>query len=278
MSIADISDRPSMQGQLFVVPDCPPQQHLVLIVEDMDALRTSLSEIVRDCLGSVRILEATNGQDALRLASSHKPDLIIMDISMPLMNGIVAARKIWEERPATKIVFWAENNNEVHLREIDRIIPEDVLYGYVLKTSKQETMAYAISSLCQHENGFIDRAAQEVRSRLKRKSESLSDIEMEMLHDIVVGLTDKAIARQRHLSVRGVQHRTAQLSQKLIKSRDEGDGQDIYNVRTRIIFEALRRGLIDMQALEKLNNDAEACRSTTGILSDRENREEVIRS
>ena len=76
---------------------------------------------------------------------------------------------------------------------------------------------------------------------------------------VAVGLTDRAIARRRHISVRGVQNRLSMLLQKLLQGEDahlrETADMEIFNARTRIIFECLRRGLIDPDDLSGLDSE-----------------------
>lgn len=97
------------------------------------------------------------------------------------------------------------------------------------------------------------------RARAATKKIPLTDTEFETLLDIALGLTDRAIARRRHLSVRGVQNRLSMLLHKLLHGEDahlrETADMEIFNVRTRIIFESLKRGLIDVDKLSSLEGD-----------------------
>ncbi|MBX3072916.1 response regulator transcription factor [Candidatus Obscuribacterales bacterium] len=87
----------------------------------------------------------------------------------------------------------------------------------------------------------------------------LTRSEYETLCDVMLGLTDKAIAKRRNLSARGVQNRLAALFSKVLRGRHswlrESASMDVYNLRTRLIFEVLRRGLIDSEALASLDNE-----------------------
>jgi DNA-binding CsgD family transcriptional regulator len=100
---------------------------------------------------------------------------------------------------------------------------------------------------------------QKLRARPATKHASLTEVEIETLLDIVVGLTDRAIARRRHISVRGVQNRLSMLLQKLLHGEEahlrETANMEIFNARTRIIFECLRRGLIDTNELSSLEGN-----------------------
>ena len=232
----------------------------VLIVEDVAALRQHANRVVKECVpGAVEVTEATNGQEGLKLAKSLLPDLIIMDISMPEMSGIKAAQQIWSESPARKILFWSQYHREAYVRELGKIVPDDAIHGYALKSETDDKLAQAIKSVLIEDNPYIDPIVRGVQAKLKSKDESLSDVEYETLLDTVVGLTDKAIASRRHISVRGVQNRLSMLMEKLLKGEEshirESAGMEIFNPRTRIVFEALRRGLVDPDDVSTLENE-----------------------
>jgi DNA-binding NarL/FixJ family response regulator len=110
-----------------------------------------------------------------------------------------------------------------------------------------------------HDNPYIDPLVRGVQTRLQSKDNSLSDVEFETLLDITLGLTDKAIASRRHISVRGVQNRLSMLSTKLFKGEDiylkESAGMEVYNPRTRIVLEGLKRGLIDTDKIPELDDE-----------------------
>lgn len=210
-------------------------------------------------LGQAEIVEATNGADGLKMAQSIRPDMIIMDISMPEMSGIKAAQQIWADAPNRKILFWSQYHREAYVRELGKIVPDEAIHGYALKSESDEKLSYAIRSILLHDNPYIDPLVRGVQARLQSKDSSLSDVEYETLLDIAIGLTDKAIAQRRHISVRGVQNRLSMLLEKLLKGEDahlrETAGMEIFNPRTRIVFEALKRGLLDPDEIGKLEDE-----------------------
>jgi DNA-binding NarL/FixJ family response regulator len=94
---------------------------------------------------------------------------------------------------------------------------------------------------------------------VQSREDSLTDVEYETLLDVAVGLTDKAIAARRHISVRGVQNRLSMLLEKLVKGEDahlrESAEMEVFNPRTRIVFEAVKRGLLDPDEISRLERD-----------------------
>lgn len=233
---------------------------VILIAEDLTGMRNYAAELLRKIFpANAEVFEAVNGQDAVSLAFEHAPDLIIMDIAMPLTNGIKAAQQIWSKMPTTKILFWSQYHREIYVRDLARILPDEAIHGYILKSESDDKFEYAVNCIMKHNNPYIDPVVRNIKSRLTKKDESLSDIEYETLVDICLGLTDKAIARRRHVSVRGVQNRVSILEAKLLKGQNviarENSGLEVYNTRARAIFEAMRRGLIDHDMLEEMDQE-----------------------
>jgi DNA-binding NarL/FixJ family response regulator len=232
----------------------------LLVVDDLPALRNHIVNLVKAKVTSdVEIQEAPNGAEGLKLFRSFRPDMIVMDIVMPEMSGIKAAQQIWADNQKTKILFWSQFHREAYVRELGKIVPDDAIHGYALKSESDEKLVYALTSIMLHDNPYIDPLVRGVQTRLQSKDNSLSDVEYETLLDITLGLTDKAIASRRHISVRGVQNRLSMLSAKLFKGEDiylkETAGMEVYNPRTRIVLEGLKRGLIDTDKIAELDNE-----------------------
>ena len=226
----------------------------VLIVEDVSALRQHMSKVLCETLGETpQIFEAANGVEGLELFQSEQPPMVVMDIVMPEMNGIKAAQHIWAANPAAKILFWSQFHREAYVRELGKIVPDDAIHGYALKSESDEKLRHALLSVFVHNNPYIDPVIRGVRGRLSGKDNILTDVEYETLIDVMLGLTDRAIAARRSISVRGVQNRLASLLAKLIKKEhwalQKTAGMEIYNPRTRIMMEALKRGFVSVEEL-----------------------------
>jgi DNA-binding NarL/FixJ family response regulator len=231
----------------------------VLIVEDVAALRQHAARLAKSIApNAIEVTEASNGTEGLSLARSMEPDLIIMDISMPDMSGIKVAKEIWLEKPMRRILFWSQYHREAYVRELGKIVPDDAIHGYALKSETDDKLIYAITSVLLHDNPYIDPVVRGVQARIHSKDGSLSDVEYETLMDVAVGLTDKAIAARRHISVRGVQNRLSMLLEKLLKGEDahlkESAQMEVFNPRTRIVFEALKRGLLDPDEVNRMES------------------------
>jgi len=228
-------------------------QPSILIADSLPGLRLYASTVVRKVSTSLgQIHEAADGQAAIDHAQRYCPELIIMDVAMPGVNGIKAAAQIWAANPSAKILFWTQYHREVYIRDLTRIVPEQAIHGYVLKNHADDTLIHAITSVWLHDNPYIDpqvRAA----SKPSQTGGDLTDREFETLQDLALGLTEKAISSRRHISIRGVQCRVAALYSKLRTAgyprTNQASGAEMFNQRARTLFEAVKRGLIEPETL-----------------------------
>lgn len=227
----------------------------LLVVDELTVLRQHIIQLAMQKVQPVpEIAEAASSVQALKIFRNFRPDIIAVDIATSEVSGLQLVKQIWSSNPAAKILFWTQSCKEAHIRELDRIIPKTAVHSYVLKSESDEKLAYALVSLIAHDNSYITPAVKALR--LENKDNLLSDVEYETLQDIALGLTDKAIASRRHISVRGVQNRLSMLSAKLFKGEDlflkENAGMEIYNSRTRLVLEGMKRGLIDADQIAQL--------------------------
>jgi DNA-binding NarL/FixJ family response regulator len=236
--------------------------HKVLVVDDLQALRQHVSKIILELAPRTTIIEGQTGKECLELARKLKPDMIVLDIVMPEMNGVKAAQEIWSENPSQKILFWSQFHSETYIREIGKIVPDDAIHGYALKTESDERLRHAVSCVLLDDVPYIDPVIKGIQQRLMHSEGGISDNEYDILVDLALGLTDRAIALREHISVRGAQNRIASLSDKLVKGLDdhlrESAGWEVMNSRARIVFEAFRAGHLvssDANAYEKDVND-----------------------
>ncbi|HXG92201.1 MAG TPA: response regulator transcription factor [Blastocatellia bacterium] len=230
----------------------------VLIAEDMAFQRDYLRAIVEQHFADAgEVFETDNGQSAVELALKHKPELVVLDIKLRGVSGVRAAREIWAELNLARIVFWSQYKDEIYVRELARVVPNETVYGYVLKSSPDEKLIAALRAVLVDEQCWIDPEVRTVQSRAVSRLSGLTDVEYEALIDIALGLTDKAIARRRYLSERGVQNRLRELYAKLgidlEQIVDERWGST-YSPRSRAISIALQRGLINSDELAREND------------------------
>lgn len=187
-----------------------------LIVEDDSLHRNFLREvIIASDLECTQLIEAADGEEAIRLVQEYAPQGVIMDLQMPNKTGVQAAKAIWAEIPSIPIVFWSNYDDEAYVRGITKIVPPCATYGYILKTSSKERLRRSIQCVFLEGQNVIDREIRGVQQRSLGRTEGLTEAEYEALLDITLGLTDQAIADRRKLSLRSVQGRLQQLYGKL---------------------------------------------------------------
>lgn len=229
----------------------------VLIVEDDALHRAFLAEAVRAALPECgQVIKAENGLKGEAQARNAQTEHIVMDLQMNERNGIEAARTIWRERPDTKILFWSNYSDEAYVRGVARIVPEGATYGYVLKSASEERLKLALRSVFVESQCVIDREVRGVQQKSLGTSLGLSDVEYEILVDVALGLTDKAIAQRKHLSLRSVQNRLQQLYEKLDVYETPGQANvGWFNLRTRAVAVALSRRVLNASAIERAERD-----------------------
>jgi DNA-binding NarL/FixJ family response regulator len=229
----------------------------VLIVEDDPLHRSYLHEAVRAALPECDlVVEAENGQSGEIEARKARMEHVVMDLQMSERNGIEAARTIWRERPETKILFWSNYSDEAYVRGVSRIVPEGATYGYVLKSASDERLKLALRSVFVESQCVIDREVRGIQQKSLGNAHGLTDAEYEILVDVALGLTDKAIAQRKRLSLRSVQNRLQQLYEKLDVYDLPDDGMEgWYNLRMRSVTVALLRKVLNSSALERAERE-----------------------
>lgn len=233
----------------------------ILIAEDNVAQRSYLRELLeREFASHAPVLEAGDGEAAIELALAHRPELCVLDIQMPKLSGVKAARAIWRSFPAARIMFWTQFPHEIYINEIRKIIKSvqpQPAYGFIDKNNPETRFLRFVAAVLEDGADMIDPA---FKDSFKRPL--LTEFEAEALYYLALGLSNWAIARKCSLSLRGVESRLATLYEKLFASSPQGTPNEAYdkfayNVRTRAFFEALRRGLINSDELEKAAHDLE---------------------
>lgn len=239
----------------------PDDFKLIVVLEPVQTLRRHFVELAQKAFNCpVQIFETGVPEDVTGLSTRKTPSLVVIDITASDRRGLTTAAEVWSKYPNAKVLFWCSSFKEAYYQQIQLMAPPQGVFGIVLKSCPDDRLMHAIQSVVVHENTFID---SEVRRSLHDEtgsnSSKLTRSEYETLCDVMLGLTDKAIAKRRNLSARGVQNRLAALFSKVLRGKHswlrESAAMDVYNLRTRLIFEVLRRGLIDSESLALLDTE-----------------------
>jgi DNA-binding NarL/FixJ family response regulator len=207
------------------------------------------------------VIVAADGEETVTLALANRPELCVLDIQMPKLSGVKAARAIWKEFPSARIIFWTQFPHEIYINEIRKIVKSvepPPAYGFIHKNNPESRFLRFVAAVLEDGADMIDPA---FKDSFKRPL--LTEFEAEALYYLALGLSNWAIARKCSLSLRGVESRLATLYEKLFASISEGTQNEAYdklayNIRTRAFFEALRRGLLNSDELENASHDLEA--------------------
>lgn len=204
----------------------------VLLADDHVLVRQGLRSLL-DREKIQVIAEASDGQEVIRLAEAHHPDVAIMDISMPTLNGIDAARELARSCPKTRVILLTQHEEEQYLHEA----LESGVRGYVLKSQVVSDLVHAIRQVSR--GGFylspgVSQAVVEAyRSRSERPSDPLSIRERQVLQLIAEGKSTKDVASLLGISVKTAESHRSRLMKKL----------DIHETASLVRY-AVRRGLI----------------------------------
>lgn len=226
-----------------------PNQYEVIIAEDNPRDREFLSTNLKN----YSLVLSSDANNALELALQKPNPCVITDLQMPDINGVELAKNIWQEAPSARIIFWSHYGDETYIRSLSRIIPEETVYGYILKDNPSDILNIACHAVFYEDQCWIDKKLRSAQSRTHTSDSAVNDMEYEVLIDIALGLTDNMIAQRRYLSRRGAQNRLKSLYSKLgvAHDKDENTNGELLNLRTRAISIAMRRGLLNNFELEQ---------------------------
>jgi len=215
----------------------------ILLAEDHVIVREGTRELVQREPDMEVVAEADDGEEAVQLAGKLQPDVVIMDIALPKLNGIEATKQIKALYPATAVLILTAYDNDQYIFAL----LEAGAAGYLLKTVRGHELIDAIRAVSVGESVLHPKIARKVLSRFmplatkpseERVTELLSERELEVLKLAAKGMSNKDIAEELFLSVRTVQSHLANIFTKL----DVGS-------RTEAILCGLRRGWFTLEDL-----------------------------
>ena len=226
----------------------------VLLADDHDILRQGLKMLLSMQQGIQVVGEARTGQEAIVMAKELRPDVVVMDITMPNMDGLEACQIIRKEQPTTQVLMLTMHESEEYFLQALRMGAA----GYLVKKAAPSDLQMAISSIAQggaflypglakalirsYTTSFsfetrmtLDKTAN--NSNLAQALQALTPREIEILKLVAEGYTNQEIADQLTLSIKTVQAHRANMMEKL-------DLRDI----THLVRFAVRYGLIPPEA------------------------------
>ncbi|SCA54848.1 LuxR family transcriptional regulator [Candidatus Terasakiella magnetica] len=187
------------------------QKIRVLLVDDhplvLDGIRSRLEDD-----GHIDVIaEASNGEEALHLAGEHKPDIVLMDINMPVMNGIEAAEKFSAELPDIRLLMLTMHDSREY---ITRVLKAGAK-GYILKDVSSNEMISAIKAVYEGKTYYSSGVTDILVNEGTNKQVPLTDREKTILQLLAEGNSNKHVARELDISVRTVETHRRNIKRKL---------------------------------------------------------------
>ena len=190
----------------------------ILVADDHHVVRTGLRTLLETERGWQVCAEAANGREAVEKAGELRPDVAVLDIGMPLLNGVEATRQIRKLSPKTEVLILTMHDSEVLIQEV----LEAGARGYILKDDADRNLIAAVDALRQHKP-YLSSRVSEVFSKtvLSPGDDSASGRrrptprEREVLQLLAEGKSNKEIAGFLHISVKTAEKHRANIMLKL---------------------------------------------------------------
>lgn len=213
----------------------------VLLVDDHTMVRQGLKVLLEAEPGIEVIAEAENGRQALELTRLHRPGVVVMDIAMPLLNGMEATRQIMHEMDSVRVLVLSSYSDDEYVRQVTTWGAA----GFLLKQTASADLIRAVREVAKG-NAFFSptissHLARQYRDAftngtpVRQRADKLTSREAEILQLIAEGLPNKQIADELGISVKTVEKHRQQVMNKL----------DIHDIAGLTRF-AITKGLIEL--------------------------------
>jgi NarL family two-component system response regulator LiaR len=216
----------------------------IILADDHSLIRKALTEAFRKQPDLEVIAEAENGEEAVNLVAEKVPDVVIMDISMPKLNGLEATKIIKKNNPEINILVLTIHDEMEHILGI----LEAGADGYLIKNASEEEIILAVRALFLGETILSPSVSQKIYKYAFQfvtkpvefdKKDRLSIREIELLKLLAKGLSNKDIAQRLHLSLRTIKSYLADLFSKIGVTS-----------RTEAVILCLRKGILTIEDLD----------------------------
>lgn len=188
----------------------------VILVDDHETIHIEVGDLLSALDGIDLIAHGYNGSEAVQLCNKHKPDLVLMDFSMPVMNGIEATRAIVSKYPHIKVIALSGV-------EDSKVVQEMIgagASGYILKNAHPEDLASTLRAVHGGQSVFSTDIVKPLLGQSSPPTKSPRDYgltrrEMDVLRELGQGLTNKEVANELHISTATVRFHITNIIEKL---------------------------------------------------------------
>jgi DNA-binding NarL/FixJ family response regulator len=209
----------------------------VLLADDHTLVRAGFRTLLQGLESVSIVAEAEDGREAVALTKSEHPDVVLMDIAMPRLNGIEATARIMETDPHIRVIILSMHPNEEYVLRALRVGAA----GYILKDANLTELEMAIRSVAQGETYLSPPISKQVADYVRRVDEETATLDRltprqrEVLQLIAEGFTNREIAQQLGISTKTVESHRAHLMDRL----------DIHDIAGLVRY-AIRTGLVHL--------------------------------
>ena len=209
----------------------------LLIADDHTLVRQGLRRILEGQPGWEVVAETGDGREAVRLAAELKPDVVLLDIAMPHLNGVEAMQQIERRAPGVRVLVLSMYSDEAYVTRAIRAGAS----GYLLKDSADTDLIKGITAVAQGKSFFspaaarviVDDYARPAATGVADRFDSLSEREREVFQLVAEGYSNKEVAELLHISPATVETHRAHVMEKL----------DLHST-AELVLCAVRRGIV----------------------------------
>jgi DNA-binding NarL/FixJ family response regulator len=197
------------------------KQIKVLLADDHTIVREGLRALLLADGGIQVVGEAINGREAVELATTLRPDIVVMDIAMPLLNGLEATRQILSVLPKTKILILSAHSDDAY---IDRVIAVGAV-GFLIKQTSAQILAKAIHEVSAGNAFYSPQISKRLRDHygkaetagglMIKRATGLTSRELEVIQLVAEGHANKQVASDLNISIKTVEKHRQHLMDKL---------------------------------------------------------------
>jgi DNA-binding NarL/FixJ family response regulator len=192
-----------------------------ILADDHTIVREGLRALLQADKGIEVVAEAHNGREAVEMAAAHHPDVVVMDIAMPLLNGLEATRQILAASPTVKVLILSAHSDDAY---IDRVISVGAA-GFLIKQTSAQVLAKAIHEVMEGNAFYSPQVSKRLRDHYHRpdrngaliikKATGLTSRELEVIQLVAEGQANKQVAAGLNISIKTVEKHRQHLMDKL---------------------------------------------------------------